>query len=388
MSWKKETVKTPIPDNVTVILSNTADAAGTLATLFQGITNLLQIVKTFFVNSASPFASLVTNIINELENVINDAFGTGFSILVINPFELTRSGELIRIAEERKRLNAEQDAAIAQSRLEQKSIEVKYFQSTKSEGVKLDQQLVSVRNNEDLKLSSLTNQRALLEQERADLGFDSFGIPILTPKAAIDYAVASFDDLGDLNRPIFSDSANISAIGFMITAPGLDEFMSIIENFNKVFSIPDFEIMLFRLNEISNTSAIASSLPDWKSAKLNSFTPMDELQKVLVGALETLKGFEITAGDSLDDLISVMQDRTDKLNKISNDLNNLINSLQTIGVYVLKVPLTTGGVNKVKTELRDVYLECSKNNYTTMALIVGGGADANRINNLLNLLVG
>lgn len=376
MSWKKVQVSTPITNELATVISSLSSITNTLSSLFTAITVLLEIAKAFIVGTIEPFVALVDAIITELETLINDLFATGFYMLTVNPFEITNSKGLLDIAQERKRLRDEKDAANAQFKLETKELELQQFDANPSENVDIKSKLAGVEERKALKTSSINNQLAQLDLTRADYGFDSFGIPILTPRNCILEAVNSFDDLGDVNRPIFSNAVEVSAIGFMATAPGLDQFKSIIEEFIKVFEIPDWSLSLYRFNEISSVT-VPSVLPDWKSVRLNSFSPMDQVQKTLIGILETVKGFQITADDSLQDLIDIMKARAEHLDKISNDLNDLANAIQkATGVFTLNIPIGVGGTERIKAELRDTFLECQKNQYTIMTMFLGGGPGA------------
>src|SRR5271154_5548535 len=54
---------------------------------------------------------------------------------------------------------------------------------------------------------------------------DSLGIPLLTPKQAIQAAINSFNDTCDTNRPQFSQYAEITAFGIMATSPAPEQFL-------------------------------------------------------------------------------------------------------------------------------------------------------------------
>lgn len=389
MTWRKVPVTTPITDEIANVVSSLSSVTATLSALFAAITTLLEIAKAFVVGVIEPFEALVDAIITELETLINDLFATGFYVLTINPFELTNSAGLIKINQQRKLLNDEEDAAIAQYKAEEKQLQIELFQASNAERSVINTKLAAIENKRTLKRNSLNNQRQILELERADYGFDSFGIPILTPSDCIAQAINSFDDLGDAERPILSDAVEVSAIGFMATAPGLDQFKTIIQEFLAVFQIPDWELALFRFNEVSTTT-VPSTLPDWKSMRLNSFAPMDQLQRALIGVLETVKGFQVTASGNIQDLIDIMQARSTQLDKVSSDLEALANAIGTAtGVFTLNVPIGPGGVTRLKEELKDTFLECQKNNYTIMTVFVGAGpGSAAAVDTLRGLFLG
>lgn len=389
MAWKNATVNSPIPGALADIVSGTSVVTNTLSTLFSAITTLLEIAQVFVQDTVEPFESLVDAIITQLEQLINDLFGSGLFMLVVNPFELTNSSALIEIAESRRAIRDEEDIANAQYKLEEKQVQKALFNANPAESVALQEQLNSIEARKIAKKATLDARRSILESTRVNAGFDSFGIPILTPRECILRAVDSFDDLGDDQRPQLSDAANVAAIGFMATAPGLDQFKALIEAFLAVFEIPEWRFVLARLNEVSDVSTVVSQKPDWQSVRLNSFSPMDKIQKTLLTVLATVKGFQITANESIQDLIDIMKSRSEQLDKISDDLEDLANAIGTAsGLFVLNVPIGSGGVNRLKNELRDPFLECQKNNYTIMVMFVGGGVTAQPVESLRSLFLG
>lgn len=401
MSWKKVEVKTPIPEDVAGVITTASDVTSGLADFFASITALLEIAKAFSIATLDPFSLLVTALITELETLINDIFATGFYMITINPLEITNSqafngfcsnsmykdgvtcvanGSIWTpgIVEQRKILNDEEEAAIKQydSKYRQYDLELANAKNS-TESNKAFEKLATLITSRDALEITFQNRRDIIEQERSNYGFDSIGVPILKPRDCINLAIDSLDDLGDSNRPIFSDAVEISAIGFMATSPGFDQFKKLLEDLIAVFAIPDWELALYRFNEIVPNTLPPSTIPDWSSVRLNSFAPMDQLQKQLIGFLETLKGFQLTSTGNLQDLIDIMTARTNQLEKISKDLDDLAKAITTAtGVFVLNVPIGVGGVNRLKTELSDAFLECQNNNYTIMTLFVGGGPES------------
>ena len=65
--------------------------------------------------------------------------------------------------------------------------------------------------------------------------FDDFGTPLMTPADIINEMVQSFDDLGDGNRPQFSESAEVVAFGLIATAPDLAGLLDFQTLFNRLF---------------------------------------------------------------------------------------------------------------------------------------------------------
>ena len=83
---------------------------------------------------------------------------------------------------------------------------------------------------------------------------DKSGIQLITPADAVNLAIQSFDDLGDDQRPQFSDSANIAAFGFLVTAKDVFLLVEILEILFSVLGLPQIKVLFEDLKEASGQS--------------------------------------------------------------------------------------------------------------------------------------
>lgn len=203
--------------------------------------------------------------------------------------------------------------------------------------------------------------------------YDSVGVPLLTPFEAINLAIKSLDDVGDLNRPIFSNSAEVVGLGFLITAPTLDQFLGLITQMRGILTVSEWEL-LFNLFDRIKTPADAAAPPDWKSIRLNSFTELKEMQDVLLDLLGTTKGYSVVPDSNVRDLIDIINVKLIQLQNLTKSLNSLASGLKhTTGIYVMNMPVGAGGNTRIKAYLKDCPLMRSTNQYTAIALFIGGG---------------
>jgi hypothetical protein len=391
MSWKKSKLSTPIPEAVGNLASGLSTIVSTVVPIINIVTTLLSIVKVFLTDVVDPFKSLVDAILEELETFINDFFATGFYLLIINPFEIRNVSTAKSIINQQQALMAEERALAEKYQKQEKDLLIAQSnpdispQQYENYSTQLDQLQTRKINQKAL----LTNKRALLADQLDQIGVDSFGIPKLSPRQAILAAVESLDDLGDPNRPQFSDNAQVCALGIMATAPGLDQFKALIELLLQVFEIPEWRIALLKFNEVSTTGTTASAFPDWKSVRLNSFTPMDDIQSAILDVIHTVQGYQVVADDCIQDLIDILDQKAALLEELAKRLEDLANALKSAtGLFVLNVPIGVGGNSRLKTEFRDSILECAPNDYTIAAIFVGGGPSLQDVDNLRKLMTG
>ena len=219
--------------------------------------------------------------------------------------------------------------------------------------------------------------------------YDVTGIPKLTPGQAIGAAIASLDDAGDSARPQFTDSGDICAIGFLVSTPSVDQFIALAQQLLAIFDIPDFQILLERVISQSSPAPTQPPLPpDWKSIRLNSITQLKQIQDAVNDFMEHAKGYTTIADNVLDDLISVIDAKSSELQGLANTLDSLAADLaHSTGVYVLNLPIGTGGNNRLKQALADCPLQRSQNQYTAMALFVGGGPSLATVDAIRRLMV-
>lgn len=218
--------------------------------------------------------------------------------------------------------------------------------------------------------------------------YDSFGFPLMTPKEAILSAVESFDDLGDSQRPQFSNSAQVSAIGLLASAPSPDAFISIVENLTSILQLEDWKLLLKLRERHSDVSSVESVLPDWRSLKLNSIEDMRKVQDSNNQIISYARGYAATPDTNIQDLVDVINAKVSKLNQLKSQLDQLTQNLRAAtGVFVMNVPMGVGGNERIKQELRDCPLERSTNQYTVLTVIMGGGPSLSTVDNFRKLVL-
>jgi hypothetical protein len=279
------------------------------------ISDALNIIKLYANPSTDPFAMLVSAAFDELEAVVNNAFGTGVYFLHVTPF--------------------------------------------------------NVYGNKN---------------------HDTSGMPILYPQQAIQAAISSFDDIGDQDRPQFSNSANVAAIGFMATATSVPDFTDLIEAMLKVFHIPEWELVATRAKRRVRPEVVHRSYqPDWKSMKLDSIGNMSQMHSMLLDLLETLRGYATIPDNNIGDLITAIQGKIAALNVILKNVKDTIAILtgSAGGIYVMDIPNGTGGNDRIKRALRDPFLEQCKptSGYTIMTIMMGGGPSLATVEAIRSLML-
>lgn len=223
-------------------------------------------------------------------------------------------------------------------------------------------------------------------------GYDSQGIPLLSPNDAIRIMRNSFDDLGDSERPQFSPSATVAAFGIMATGSNVSQLTQLMGSLVKLFAIPEWELALNILNQKSApaTPASASVAPDWESLALNSFSPFDQAQASLLGLLEAAKGTQISPTGNITELINMLLKKVKRIQELAAKVGEILDSVSgsASGFYVMDVPAGPGGVNRIKQSLLDPYLQqCVPANYTVAVLFVGGGPAVVAVDSLRKLLL-
>lgn len=223
-------------------------------------------------------------------------------------------------------------------------------------------------------------------------GKDKYGIPLLTPKDALNKAIRSFDDQGDEDRPQFSDSANVSAFGLLVTAPDLSIFLDILQALASVWTIDDITFTFNRLQKTSQPKPKKSIAPDWSSLRFNQVGALGDIQKEINKALSITKGYTTVGDNVISEIIDTLQRKVDVLQASVDGLQLVVDALvATAGVpnvWVLDVPIGVGGNRRIKEEIVDPNLSALLlNKYTFMVLYVGGGPSAAGVDKIRQLVV-
>ena len=140
MTWTRKPLLPPFHPELVNIMTSLGQLGTNVGAVLQIAEDLLNVAKVFYFLKGDLYKALVSALILELEDIINDLFGTGVYQLVVDPFTMVMHGKR----------------------------------------------------------------------------YDRWGIPIVTPGDAINSAIASLDDEGDSDRPLFSSSARVYGVGIRV----------------------------------------------------------------------------------------------------------------------------------------------------------------------------
>jgi len=217
---------------------------------------------------------------------------------------------------------------------------------------------------------------------------DQFGIPLLTPRQAITAAISSFDDLGDTQRPQFSNNATVCALGLLGTVPSPGQFTSLLNGLNAVLSIPDLNNLSLTIGRRSQPAQPQAVPPNWISFRLNSIPQLASSQTAINNSITTAEGYLLTANNALTQLHNVITAKQNQINQLQTQINQLATDLKAFtGLYTLNVPPSIGGNALIKAALVDCPLELSNNQYTFLILFVGGGPSLTAVDMLRQMVL-
>jgi hypothetical protein len=180
------------------------------------------------------------------------------------------------------------------------------------------------------------------------------GPPPVTPDGWSRWAsrfARSFDDPGDLQRPVVTDGAPIQAIFIVAAAPSLDAIAQFLYLLGKLLNIDKFKLAIEKYQNVpdprrTRAKSVNSVPPDWKAIRLRDIFPALE---GLMMIPEALKGL-LSAVDNLSALIknlaAAMQDKANLLLQMAAAIQailDLLDALKSTGFYSLGVA-TQGGV--------------------------------------------
>jgi len=182
--------------------------------------------------------------------------------------------------------------------------------------------------------------------------------PPVTPDSYARWAArftASFDDPGDLQRPVVTEGAPIQAIFIVMAAPSLDALRQALYLLGKLFNIDAF-IRAFEMYEKAEDPRRARARrgapvpPDWQAVRLRDIFPPLEGLLMLPEALLAL----LTAVDNLAGLIRnlalALAEKANVLLQLAAAIQaiiDLLDALASTGMYSLGVS-TQGGVAGLK----------------------------------------
>lgn len=184
------------------------------------------------------------------------------------------------------------------------------------------------------------------------------GPPPATPDGWTRWATRfakSFDDPGDLQRPVVTEGAPIQAIFIVAAAPSLDALAQFIYLLGKLLNIDKFKLAFEKYANtpdprLTRARSVNSTPPDWRARRLRDiFPPLTGLLQIP----EALKGL-LTAVDNLSALIknlaAAMHDKANLLLQMVAAVQaiiDLLDALKSTGFYSLGVA-TQGGVQGLK----------------------------------------
>lgn len=90
MSWTRKTIASPIPKELQSIASSVNTVASSIDAVLGTIKSLLEAAKIFFLSASDQFKAFAGPIIAELEDLIDNLFGTGLYMLSVTPFSVAR----------------------------------------------------------------------------------------------------------------------------------------------------------------------------------------------------------------------------------------------------------------------------------------------------------
>jgi hypothetical protein len=167
---------------------------------------------------------------------------------------------------------------------------------------------------------------------------------------------ASFDDPGDLKRPVVTAGAPIEAIFIVMAAPSLDAIRQLIYLLGKLLNIDKFKLAFEKYETKTDdprrmrAKKVNSVPPDWRAIRLRDIFPALE---GLLMIPEALKGL-LTAVDGLSALIknlaAAIHDKANLLMQLAAAIQaiiDLLDALKSSGMYSLGVA-TQGGVAGLK----------------------------------------
>jgi hypothetical protein len=185
----------------------------------------------------------------------------------------------------------------------------------------------------------------------------ALGPPPVTPDGWSRWAsrfARSFDDPGDLNRPVVTEGAPIQAIFIVAAAPSLDAIAQLIYLLGKLLNIDKFKIAFEKYQNVpdprlTRAKSVNSVPPDWRSVRLRDIFPLEgllmipEALKALLSAVDNLSAL-------IKNLAAAMQDKANLLLQMAASIQailDLLDALKSTGFYSLGVA-TQGGVAGLK----------------------------------------
>lgn len=343
MPWEQKPIPAPLIDGLEELAVAISSVTQPVVVLLDIASKSLEVAQLFFSTTGNPTTALALALIDELEALNNDIFGTGVFQLITQPFEIAEKLNIPGVGSP----------------------------------------------------SVFDSEAKLIEVSGGTLAPNDFGVPQLTPSKNIDKILQSFDDAGDVNRPIFSDNSEVCAFGFLLSAPDIDGFNNVLESLSGVWDFGEFARLLEKLKNAVNDDnggdiPIPSRKPDWDSVRFNSVKFLADTQNELNKQLAFMRGLIGSTDDMIGDFLELVERKIDNLTRVIDEFNDLIdtikNALNASGVYLLDVPPAIGGVNYLKEQIEDSQFQSSRDLISASVVYVGGGASLAAVNSIRLIL--
>ena len=185
----------------------------------------------------------------------------------------------------------------------------------------------------------------------------------LSPSRCIEIGIDTFDDLGDPNRPPFSDSAQVVGFALLFTHPTLDGFMDLLKGFIAIWEIDSLVELYEWLDNASSdwvNTRPESQAPDWSKHALNNIKFMADLQERIDEIIGLARGASLYADRAVNDFLDWLEGKYLQIFNIVDQLVDLLAALvalDKIGMYLAPFPLSGGGNNYMKGLLADTTVE-------------------------------
>lgn len=182
--------------------------------------------------------------------------------------------------------------------------------------------------------------------------------PPVTPDGYTRWAArfaASFDDPGDLKRPVVTEGAPIQAVFIVMAAPSLDALRQAMYLIGKLFNIDAFKFAFEKYKKGSpdprrSRARTKSVKPDWQAVRLRDlFKPLEKLMILPEALLGLLRQIDALSG-LIKNLARAMQDKANVLLQLAQAIQaiiDLLDALKSSGMYALNVS-TKAGIPSLK----------------------------------------
>ena len=166
---------------------------------------------------------------------------------------------------------------------------------------------------------------------------------------------ASFDDAGDLQRPVVTEGAPVQAAFIVMAAPSIDGLRQMLYLLGLLLNIDAFKKAFEKYAKGAPDPRRARSrgkpvAPDWRAARLVDLLPALKDLAMLPEALRGLLLAVEQLSQLIKDLAAAMQEKAQVLMKLAEAVQaiiDLLEALKSAGMYVLPVA-TQGGIAGLK----------------------------------------